>query len=99
MDALILNGSGLTLEDIWEVVYLGRRVEISEDAFKRLAKGREIMQKLANEGKPIYGFNRGVGQNKDVVIDDEAIDLKIRRCSARMPLGCSHITAMKKCGR
>ena len=74
METLVLNGSGLRLEDIWDVAYRGRRVEISDDAFERLAKGREIMQSLANEGKPIYGFNRGVGQNKDVVVDDEYID-------------------------
>jgi histidine ammonia-lyase len=76
MEALVLSGKGLTLQDVWDVAYHGRKVEISDDSFGRLAKGREIMQKLANEGKPIYGFNRGVGQNKDVVVDNEAIDLE-----------------------
>lgn len=76
MDTLVLTGKGLTLSDIWDVAYHGRKVEISDDAFERLAKGREIMQKLADGGKPIYGFNRGVGQNKDVVVDNSAIDLE-----------------------
>lgn len=74
MNPLVLTGSGLTLQDVWDVVYSGRRVEIADDGFERLEKGRQIMQKLASEGKPIYGFNRGVGQNKDVVVDDDYID-------------------------
>lgn len=74
MDTLILTGSGLTVKDVWDVVYHGRRVEIADEAYERLAKGRAIMQKLADEGKPIYGFNRGVGQNKDVVVDDDFIE-------------------------
>lgn len=76
MKTLVLNGRDLRLEDVWDVAFKGRKVEISDDAFERLAKGRDIMQKLADSGKPIYGFNRGVGQNKDVVVDDEAIDLE-----------------------
>ena len=76
METLVLNGKDLSLKDVWDVAFEGRRVEISEDAFERLAKGRGIMQKLADGGKPIYGFNRGVGQNKDVVVDDDAIDLE-----------------------
>lgn len=76
MKTLVLNGKDLKLEDVWDVAFKGRKVEISDDAFERLAKGREIMQKLADGGKPIYGFNRGVGQNKDVVVDDDAIDLE-----------------------
>ena len=87
MDTLVLTGKGLTLSDIWDVAYHGRKVEISEDAFGRLAKGRDIMQKLADGGKPIYGFNRGVGQNKDVVVDDSAIDLENNKMLRTHALG------------
>lgn len=69
MDTLVLTGRGLTIEDVLDVAIRGRRVEIEPEAYERLARGREVMQKLSNDGKPIYGFNRGVGQNKDVSID------------------------------
>ena len=59
MSTLILTGSGLTLADVYDVAYGGRQVEISADAYGRLARGREIMQRLSRQGKPIYGFNRG----------------------------------------
>ena len=70
MDTLILNGSGLTLEALYDVAYRNRPVAIAPEAYERLAHGRQIMSDLSHSGKPIYGFNRGVGWNKDVNIDE-----------------------------
>lgn len=53
MDTLILNGHDLTLQDVYDVAYDGRKVEIAADAYARLAKGREIMQELSKGGKAI----------------------------------------------
>lgn len=61
MDTLVLNGKELTLEALYDIAYKGRKVEIAPEAYERLKKGRFVMEKLAREGKPIYGFNRGVG--------------------------------------
>ena len=82
MDTLVLNGSNLTLEDLYDIAYHNRKVEIDPAAYQRLAKGRQIMQDLARGGKAIYGFNRGVGWNKDQDIDEsyfETQNLKIIR--------------------
>ncbi|MEM5767066.1 MAG: aromatic amino acid lyase [Bacillota bacterium] len=73
MNALILDGRHLTLEHVIQVAYDGRMVEIAPEAYERLRNGREIMEKLAQEGKPIYGFNRGVGWNKDRDVEEDAI--------------------------
>lgn len=74
VDVLILNGKGLTVEEVAEVALKGRKVEIAEEAFGRLKKGRELMQSLADSGKAIYGFNRGVGWNKDICVAQDEID-------------------------
>lgn len=87
MSTLILTGSGLTLADVYDVAYGGRQVEISADAYGRLARGREIMQRLSRQGKPIYGFNRGVGQNKDVVVDEDFFDQQNRMMLRSHALG------------
>ena len=87
MESLILTGSGLTLQDVWDVAYHGRRVEIAPEAFERLQHGREIMQNLSRAGKPIYGFNRGVGQNKDVEIDEEFFEKQNRMMLREHSLG------------
>lgn len=82
MEAFVLNGSNLSLEVLHDIACLNRRVEIAPEAYKRLAKGRQVMQDLAKGGKAIYGFNRGVGWNKDQDIDEsyfETQNLKIIR--------------------
>ena len=87
MDILILNGHDLTLPDVYDVAYDGRKVEIAADAYARLAKGREIMQELSKGGKAIYGFNRGVGQNKDVTIDEDFMETQNRMMLRSHSLG------------
>lgn len=87
MDTLILTGSNLTLQDVYDVAYNGRKVEIAADAYARLAKGRETMQELARGGKAIYGFNRGVGQNKDVTVDEDFMDQQNRMMLRSHSLG------------
>ena len=87
MDTLILNGHDLTLQDVYDVAYDGRKVEIAADAYARLAKGREIMKELSKGGKAIYGFNRGVGQNKDVTIDEDFMETQNRMMLRSHSLG------------
>ena len=82
MEALILTGKDLTLEGLYEVAYQNRPVEIAPEAYARLEQGRQLMQELSRGGKAIYGFNRGVGWNKDQDIDEsyfETQNLKIIR--------------------
>ena len=55
METLILNGSGLTEDEVWQVAFGGRKVDIAAEAFARLKRGREIMTGLAEGGKAIYG--------------------------------------------
>ncbi len=87
MDSLILTGSNLTLEDVYQVAYQGRPVEIAPEAYARLEKGRRIMQGLARGGKAIYGFNRGVGWNKDQDIDEDFFETQNRMILRSHSLG------------
>ena len=87
MNTLILNGKNLTLDDLYEVAHHNRPVEIAPEAYARLEKGRQIMSELSRQGKPIYGFNRGVGQNKDVNIDEDFFDAQNRMILRSHSLG------------
>ena len=73
MEVLYLDGSSLTEEEVWQVAYENRPVEMAPEAFARLAEGRRIMTGLAGGGKAIYGFNRGVGWNKDRGMEESAL--------------------------
>lgn len=74
MEPLILNGHDLTLEDLYAVAYDDRPVAIAPEGYERLAQGRRVMLDLARGGKAIYGFNRGVGWNKDQGLDMAALE-------------------------
>jgi propionyl-CoA carboxylase alpha chain len=45
------------------------------------------MQELSKGGKAIYGFNRGVGQNKDVTIDEDFMETQNRMMLRSHSLG------------
>lgn len=67
-EALVLNGNGMTVQDVYEVAYQGRTVQIAEEAMARVEAARRLVYELVDEDTPVYGFNRGVGWNKDKVI-------------------------------
>lgn len=66
--ALTLDGSHLTIEDFYSVAFEKRKIEIKEEVTQRIRESRQLIYELASKDVPIYGFNRGVGWNKDKVI-------------------------------
>lgn len=69
MERLILNGRDLCLDDVYDVAYNNRQVEIDEKALEKAKKARQILFDLAAKGEAVYGLNRGVGWNKDKEFD------------------------------
>lgn len=65
MNVISLNGSSLTIEQIQQVAVGRARVEISEEAMEALTRSRALVFELAESNVPVYGFNTGVGWNKD----------------------------------
>lgn len=64
-EALILNGTNLTLDDLYSVVYDRRPVKIDPEMLPKVDAARQVLFDMAAEGKPVYGLNHGVGWNKD----------------------------------
>jgi len=69
-DKIVLDGKNLSFKEVLNVS-LGEKVEISKEALKIAKKSRELIFKLAEEGRPVYGLNRGVGWNKDKYVFSE----------------------------
>ncbi len=65
MEKIILNGNDLTIEQISAIARDLVTVEISEEAEKRVVDARQLVFDLVDADFPIYGFNTGVGWNKD----------------------------------
>jgi histidine ammonia-lyase len=68
---LLLNGSDLTIEDVQRVADELVRVEITEEAWQGLERSRKFVLSQSSSDVPIYGFNRGVGWNKDRVVEEQ----------------------------
>lgn len=71
---LVLDGSSLTLEDVRKVADKLVWVEISEDAWQMLVRSRQFILRQTESDTPIYGFNRGVGLNKDKIVEEQTFE-------------------------
>ena len=69
MSALQINGNDLSLDDLREVVYEQRPVELAEGARKKVIAAREVVEKLLRENRVAYAINTGVGKLSDVHIE------------------------------
>lgn len=69
MSVLQINGNDLTLDDLRQVVYEQRAVELSDDARKKVVAAREVVEKLLRENRVAYAINTGVGKLSDVHIE------------------------------
>ncbi|MFF2907846.1 histidine ammonia-lyase [Paenibacillus sp. NPDC057934] len=76
---LILDGCNLSIEDVNRVARHRRPVVIAAEARERLEAARKVIFELAAEGVPVYGLNRGVGWNKDKVIDSDYFEAYNRK--------------------
>jgi histidine ammonia-lyase len=69
MNVLQINGNDLSLDDLRQVVYERRLVELADGARKRVVAAREVVEKLLSENRVAYAINTGVGKLSDVHIE------------------------------
>lgn len=67
-EEIILTGKDLEIEDVAKVVHEKVKVGIAPEVKERIEKARKYVLDNLNNDKPIYGMNRGVGENKDQVV-------------------------------
>ena len=68
---ITLNGRDLTIEEVALVAREKVRIEISEEAMERVEASRQLIFDLVDSNVPVYGFNTGVGWNKDKAVFKE----------------------------
>ena len=69
---IIINSSGMSMQDVIDVARNDAKVEISAEALAGMAKTREHIEKLANGETPVYGISTGFGAlaNRHIAIED-----------------------------
>ncbi len=63
-----ITGKDLTIEDVVAVARFGARVEISDDAKKRIEDSKKIVNDIVESGVPTYGISTGFGELSTVAI-------------------------------
>ncbi|WP_241068531.1 HAL/PAL/TAL family ammonia-lyase [Achromobacter insuavis] len=66
--SLALDGGSLTPSDVIAVARDGQAVAPTDAAWQRVARSHDLLLAYGRLGQPVYGLNRGVGQNKDQTI-------------------------------
>jgi histidine ammonia-lyase len=65
---ITLTGHDLSIDQIVAVARHGAKVAVSSEAQQREADNYGLLLEAASEGVQIYGFNRGAGDQREVVI-------------------------------
>jgi histidine ammonia-lyase len=69
---ITLNSSGLTMEQVVEVVRNGAKIEVSKEALEKMAVTRAHIETLAKAETPVYGISTGFGAlaNRHIAPED-----------------------------
>ena len=70
---LIINGEGLTIENVVNVARNNEKVKIHPDAVNRINICRQMLERKIAAGAIMYGVNTGIGEFSEVVLDDAQV--------------------------
>jgi histidine ammonia-lyase len=73
MNALIITGNDLKIEDVVNVARNGQKVELHPEAVKRINVCRAMLEKKVAAHEIMYGVNTGIGEFSEVVLNDDQI--------------------------
>lgn len=71
--AIILDGSGLTIEKLVQIARHNEQVELHPEALARMKKCRAMLEKKIQAHEIMYGVNTGIGEFSEVVLNDEQV--------------------------
>jgi len=71
--AIIIDGSGLTIEKLVAIARDHEPVELHPEAIERIEKCRAMLEKKIAAREIMYGVNTGIGEFSEVVLDDEQV--------------------------
>ncbi len=70
---LIINGEGLTIENVVNVARNNEKVKIHPNAVNRINICRQMLENKIDAGAIMYGVNTGIGEFSEVVLDDDQV--------------------------
>ncbi len=74
MREVVLTGNDLNLKDLIDLGFKKAKVVLSEEAKEKVVKGRQVVDRIVEENRVVYGVTTGFGQFADVVIPKEDVE-------------------------
>ena len=74
MREVFLTGKDLNLKDLIDLGFKNAKVVLSEEAKEKVVKGRQVVDRIVEENRVVYGVTTGFGQFADVVIPKEDVE-------------------------
>ncbi|MBT8387358.1 MAG: aromatic amino acid ammonia-lyase [Ignavibacteria bacterium] len=71
--AIVLDGSGLTIEKILRIARFNEKVELDKSAIERVKVCRTMLEEKIKAKEIMYGVNTGIGEFSEIVLDDEKL--------------------------
>jgi len=71
--SVVLDGSNLTVEKIVQIARHKEKVELSDDALKRIKICRAMLGEKIQAHEIMYGVNTGIGEFSEVVLNDDQV--------------------------
>lgn len=71
--AIIIDGSGLTIEKVVKVARNHEKVELHPDAITRINSCRAMLERKIEKHEIMYGVNTGIGEFSEVELDDDQV--------------------------
>jgi histidine ammonia-lyase len=65
---ITLNGRTMSIQDVVDIARHGARVRVADEVLNSIEKNLQLVLEGARQGIPIYGFNRGGGAEREIVI-------------------------------
>jgi len=69
--AIVLDGTGLTVDKVVRIARHGEQVELAPDALERIGACRAMLESKVAAGEIMYGVNTGIGEFSEIVLDDD----------------------------
>ncbi len=70
---VVLDGNGLTIEQLVAVARFGEKVELAPAALERIRVCRAMLERKLAAREVMYGTNTGIGEFSEVLLNDEQV--------------------------
>jgi histidine ammonia-lyase len=70
---LMLDGSGLTIEQVVQTARGGARVELVPEAERRIRDCRTMLERKLEAGEVMYGINTGIGEFSETALSEDEV--------------------------